>query len=268
MKEINCSNLKSTIDSAANVLNISSCKLKSQLKKDDWQNLLTEPLPTPESVIWFHATRISRSTDYREGLLPTSQIKKKLHEILHQLAINEKICSESKWNSLVNDLSSTEISWKNSLLKSDDGPHGFLVRDVIIDNVIIDNDKLSIMDYTDMPEYVRIFCNGFPKNIRKKLLSAYKNNTNRAIVSFRSKHLIKKIKILKYALTYAHIKILKKKLDEKCNCGFSREGKKIEKKIYLILNILRRMWIMQIFFCKIAKSNSFFSLFSLNPQNL
>jgi hypothetical protein len=68
------------------------------------------------------------------------------------LAIGNGMCSETEWQAAVRALASStspELSWKRSLGSFDDGPHGFLVREAIIDP-----GDIPIFDYTAEPEYV------------------------------------------------------------------------------------------------------------------
>jgi len=169
------------------------------------------------SVIWFHATRIPTTTNYEDGLLPTTAMRTKLLSELERLAIGGGLCSKSQWQTNLSCLSSKDLSWKNSLEKFDDGPHGFLIREVIIDP-----GDINIYDYTQEPEYIRCLCSGFPDKLGGKLITAYRNNSRAAIIPFRSRHNL--VGVLPCVIEYIRTKLAGGILHNGCNRGFSGEG--------------------------------------------
>jgi hypothetical protein len=180
---------------------------------------VADPPTSLKSVVWFHATRIPRDVTYQEGLLPTPEMAPRLLRLLHELAIGNGMCSEAEWQAAVRALASStsrELSWKRSLGSFDDGPHGFLVREAIIDP-----GDIPLFDYTAEPEYVRCLCDGFP-DIGARLRSAYRRTTRRAIVPFRSRsHLVR---VIPCALRYIHAKLLNSTLHPGCSRGFTGQG--------------------------------------------
>ncbi|GJM43493.1 MAG: hypothetical protein DHS20C21_03350 [Gemmatimonadota bacterium] len=150
-------------------------------------------------------------------MLPTPLMRKRLLETLHNLARELDLCSEAEWERMVSTMSSQQLRWKHSLPAADDGPHGFLTREVILDP-----GELPIFDYTYAPEYLQNLCSAFPQDVGTTLLAAYRDRTSRAIVKFRSsEHLAG---VIPCAVTYARVRLSGQPLREGCSHGFSGSG--------------------------------------------
>lgn len=213
--ELNCRDLNTAIASTATILGMEAEELRSAVTAGASE--VVDPPSSLRSVLWFHATRIPTTTTYQDGLLPTPAMRPRLLGALRELAISEGFCSEAEWQAHVPLLSSEELAWKHSLRQFDDGPHGFLVREVILDP-----GDIPVFDYTSEPEYIRCLCSGFPGDLGAQLLAAYKETSRPAIVPFRSRqHLAG---VLPCALRYIRAKLLGRSLYTECNRGFSGEG--------------------------------------------
>lgn len=217
MSELDCSSPESTVRSAADILSLRPVELCSRLTDSEDSIPYQDPPNALDSVVWFHATRIPRETTFDNGLLPTPEMLPRLLECLRVLAEKRGLCRGAEWGALVLKMESPLLSWKRSLSELDDGPHGFLVREVIVNR-----GKIPIDDYTVAPEYVSVLCEALRDSIGDTLLKAYKESSCRAIIRFRSsKHLLG---VMKPALAYAHAKLHNLQLHENCNCGFSGRG--------------------------------------------
>jgi hypothetical protein len=111
---------------------------------------------------------------------------------------------------------SPQLAWKESLPTADDGPHGFLVREVILHP-----GDLPIYPYMRAPEYVSNLCSAIP-HIGDELHEAYRQRSTPAIVQFRSSEHMRGT--VGCALVYATAKLRGQPLNQECNMGFSGRG--------------------------------------------
>ena len=233
MSYLDCTDLKTTIHSICRIVELEPDELSSRLQSirveslPDAEKVVTalgdfNTLPNPEYVCWFHATRVLDSTTFKDGLKPTSTMKKQIEVVLRDLAFEAGLCSKDDWEDLPrSDSYAGRLAWKAGIKPFDDGPHGFLVRETILHP-----DNLSIANYCDAPEIVREICWSIPKNIGHPLLDAYKTKTRPAIVNFRSRLQIRGP--LETAANYVHAKLVDGTLSDRCTRGFDGRGTPID----------------------------------------
>jgi len=218
MAELHCRDLEAAIASAAAILGMPPEELRHAVLIGD-PSIANKPR-TIESVVWFHGTRIPTSTTYREGLLPTPEMVPRFLRMLHDFAIDGRLCSEDEWQALTASLDSDLLAWKRGLGGFDNGPHGFLLREVFFDP-----GDIPVGDYTSEPEYLRCLRSAFPEDMSNQLLSAYLGTTRRAIVSFRSRKRLSNV--VRCALEYIHTKLTDAPLHQGCNQGFYNDGQTV-----------------------------------------
>lgn len=173
-------------------------------------------VPQPDCVCWFHATRIRRGTTFHDGLLPTNGMWPRLEAQLRELADQHGLCPESEWEHLPRiGSNASRLAWKAGAGSFDKGPHGFLMRDTILNP-----GRTPVADYTETPEIVREMCYSIPAVIGIPLLKLYQDITCRAIVKFQSSLLVRGT--IEAALRYLYEQTVEGELSN--SYGFDAQG--------------------------------------------
>jgi len=167
---------------------------------------------------WFHATRIPKTTDYGvHGLLPNQDVQSVLLDVLKTMFKEEGL--PGSWDTL-----STSAE-KSMVLTArhdpdDNGPHGWLVREYLLQG------GAEGRGYLEIPEYVALFCRAMP-GVGSQLEDLYKAKTHQGIVKFRVVQRRFRNLALQTAVWYLHRKAHGNGLDRSCAQGVSCNGKAV-----------------------------------------
>lgn len=252
--DLDCTSFETTLESVSGIVRLSPDELIARLHEipnvdttysdpDEWvPQALLQTLqfnPMPETAIWFHATRIPRGTTFCEGLLPTSLIRPTLERQLQELAAKLGLCPEDEWDSLPRQgHDATRLRWKANQAPSDDGPHGFLFREMIVEK-ISDAGVSSIADYTGEPEIVKEICSAIPSCIGGPVLAAYRELAHRAIVKFRyAPEPLLRVGALKRAVKYLHATLHGDRDWDQCSYGCDCKGRPVPRDDVLSIEFL------------------------------
>lgn len=196
-RELDCSNAQSALRSVSSILGWTEERLAAQVAAFNWDftpredrdrlpfdDLLRRFIlgsdrdwPSPTTIRWFHATRISADAQFAEGLLPTGLAQARLFGVLGKLAAECGFCSRQEFARVVRaGQNRAGKPWSSPDAGFDAGPHGFLVRDDVIENRRY---------YIEVPECVREICSRSDQ-FGYELLAAYRARTHPALVAFRS----------------------------------------------------------------------------------
>ena len=135
---------------------------------------LSEP-PIPDATVWFHSTRVPRSTDFQStGLLPLKACLPAIENTIRQIASDLGVYLPG--GSFGNAMS---YSGKMQSLNCQ-GPDAFLIRDTAMN-------PLDGSSFLDAPEIVRDLAEKHGGNRSPEVLDEYKKRTSPCIVSFISK---------------------------------------------------------------------------------
>jgi hypothetical protein len=159
-----------------------------------------EARPIPDVVYWFHATRVSRDTDFRDGLLPLPAAAARLEQLFgpsrRSRAFKEKMEHRASW-----------------------GPFGHLVREA----------AFSPMQnhFFDAPEAVVDL--GYD-------LDAYRRATVPCLVKFRARD--GREDVAELALLYCYFATWGQTADWDCSTTWSGEGKAVQREDIIRIDFL------------------------------
>jgi hypothetical protein len=101
-----------------------------------WKQILgTRPWPVPDSIIWFHATRVPPGIKFNNGILPLNEREKPLTELLLKLATSIGVAPRSGDDN-DDEAARSQAGFHYSLKTTNPlhrGPYAFLTRDAIVD---------------------------------------------------------------------------------------------------------------------------------------
>lgn len=246
--ELDCTDFETTLASVSRACSMSSENLVALLKSiatspdaDElpiWERVVLEmcgtrdSVPVPDSVCWFHATRVPIGTRFEEGLLPTSLVQPRIDAELCALAIRLGLCKQKEWSTISRSgPAAHRLRWKRANRPIDDGPHGFLVREVVLHR-----EGLAIPDYFASPEITSEICRSLPKRIGAPLLAAYTGERYPVLVKFRSRLQLKGP--MATALNYLHTKLTSDSLSLRCSRGFCGGGIPISREDLIEISFL------------------------------
>lgn len=150
-----------------------------------------EDFPPPQEIVWFHGTRLPRSTDFREGLLPFTASLPGLIETVERLAIEVGVPHEL--------LHKGEMSGSHSMklaLADESGPYGSLLRDVVL------RPTGAHRDFLDTPEIVYDLAHSVGSTGAAQIIELYRRRTSRCVVWFIGRD--RRQDVLKHALMYTY----------------------------------------------------------------
>lgn len=249
MRELDCSDMATALASVGSISGLSTEDLVGRLRairlstKELDEKPLDElvvdktfgsvdSLPVPDSVCWFHASRVPKGTTFEEGLLPTPTIWESVEAELRDIADHVGLCPNGEWANLPRGGHEVfRLNQKRARDPFDKGPHGWLVRETIIHP-----DGLPIPDYTESSELAAEICRSVGENIGAALLEEYNKERRRVIVKFRSRLVIRRT--MEFAVNYLHARLMGQPLNAACALGFDGGGVAITK-----LDILDVEWI-------------------------
>jgi hypothetical protein len=160
-----------------------------------------EPAPVPRVIHWFHATRVSPGTDFKEGILPLNLI---LPTLLPLRGGPRGFQYELKTRN--------SMHW---------GPYAFLVRDAIVRRDPVTH------DYLETPEIVEDYYNGGSGT------EEFRTNTKPCIVKFRS--LERRTDVTKVALSYCYAALWGMGTGLNANTHFDGEGRTVPRSDIIII---------------------------------
>jgi hypothetical protein len=196
MADLDCSSFESALETAAAVLGVAPGPLlerpcafeygvlpESEWRRYPYEDLLAQhvagvdhyALRAPERITWFHATRVSPSVDYAEGLLPLLSVHEGIKTNLDRLRAAllpraERQNVRSSWRSRGGRGYQEKLS-----SPFEKGPHAFLVRAVIFQPRALMNH-----DYLAISEIVEDICQGYGDEDGQAVYEYFlKSNTNR-----------------------------------------------------------------------------------------
>ncbi len=240
MRNLDCSSFDSALETVAALLDVSPGHLLKQLrafdlsalpeevsKQDSYDDLLSlqvtgtrrHELPVPESIMWFHATRVPPDIDFHDGILPLACASKRIDRFMTGLIA--QVRSNPKWkDALVRR--SEHGGWNHATRLAapggDPGPFAFLVRDAIFEHK-----KLGDHHYLGVPECIADLYLAWDGEFGQALRAAYLEATEPCIVMFQMPG-ARRSDVLGSALMYLHCVSLNMDLRRQCNTCFDGEG--------------------------------------------
>lgn len=232
---LDCFDFESTLETVCRLSGIAPDELQRRLTSIRWDELsIAEPQQRPfsetivirvlgtsaipsisNSTCWFHATRIAKGLTFEDGLLPTSSGLPTIEMNLRSLASDLGLCSADNWGRLPRSgINAQRLARKSATRPTDDGPHGFLIREVTLQNNC----------YFYAPEAVREICRSLPDKIGTPLLAGFQERTCPALLRFRSNQQCRNL--VGAAINYLHGK-LTGQLDLNNNPGFDGCGVRV-----------------------------------------
>jgi hypothetical protein len=212
MSRLDCSAPNPAIASLATLLGVGERELVRRLDSVDEASLLHESRRTrrppedaltrciagswpediapPAEVVWFHGTRLSRSTDFREGLLPFNATLPRLTSAVEELALEVGVARVR--------LHMGEMSGSHSMkvaLGARSGPYGSLLRETVV------RPTGAHRDFLDTPEIVFDLAHSVGGTSAPAILDLYRQRTCRCVVWFVARD--PRRDVTKFALMYA-----------------------------------------------------------------
>lgn len=242
MIELNCSSLESAQRSVAALLDIDSSDLRRRLasfhyedvdssirRLGPYEHLLVEQalelspdsLPQPDSVVWFHGTRVPPDTTFQDGLLPLSKVIERVWDLLGRLAA--EMATIAQWREFRESMegNAAQQYFRKIGHRDNEGPFGFLVRENL---TAIDHDG-ALHDFLSVPELVEDICAAYQEMYGLPLLNRFRDATTPCIVSFRTG--ARPADDVLAAITYLHCQLRHVELRETCQTGYSANGETI-----------------------------------------
>jgi hypothetical protein len=200
---LDCESRESTLNSLSAILHCSPVHLESTLRQFDLEGYLRAnprrdyaprelvwnqvvgvnvPVPIPDAIYWFHATRVLPATRFEEGLQPLGERVTKLTAFITKLAEQSGISisdSQGRNPSLYREQGSYHYGAKVHDRRHW-GPYAFLVRDAILHRDSITHDYLAT------PEIVEDFAGLLAGDDAPQLLKRFRELTRPCIVKFVS----------------------------------------------------------------------------------
>lgn len=232
---LDCENFDSILDSLSNIFNSNKPEILSYLNEvsldEIWRKSKKEryayeylfehfkqKFKIRKSIIikayWFHNTRVLKSTDFKEGILPLEKAIIKVEEIIEKVIRN--LDKSIKLDYLTN--STATIHKLNS--DYDQGPWGFLIKEFAFENAN------GIHDYLSVPELVEdIIRFRYPEEY-DFILNEYQKFTTKCIVKFKSDRTFHP-DTLAYVINYLYHKINNLEMNYQCNTNISNFRKTI-----------------------------------------
>jgi len=147
-----------------------------------WGRILGgEQCPVPESIIWFHATRVRPGTTFENGILPLDKCVNRIEAFLAELAASVSVDSIADGDS-DNSVELAQGNFHYGLKTTDAkhfGPWAFLTRDAIIDP------DGATGAYTETPVIVEDIAGQQYGACATVVLEAFRRATRPHIVHFR-----------------------------------------------------------------------------------
>jgi hypothetical protein len=238
---LDCSSPETALDTSAHLLDVPDSVLRDLSTRElDWaQAQETEgdvlvrhlgfslhSVPQPDSVRWFHATRVPKDTTFAEGILPFSSAYEVMWRLLEQLA--QDIVGSSGWESFKDGLrhSHTNAAQRLRLKRKDEvwqGPFAHLVRDRAIKGY----EPPFHRSYTVCPEVVEEVSREFEEQFGISILERYQKMTKPCIVSFRRGGAPKRV--VGDALGYLYFSLRGEDVPAWCDTVFSGKGETVPK---------------------------------------
>lgn len=205
MRQLDCSSFETALRSLANSLCIEEGDLrarlvrnkpdagfKADLRRWSYEDLVLERCDlecvVPDSVVWFHGTRVPPETTFSDGLLPLASCIERLQavvtEIADSLAIPEGVGSASP--SFCMKLQRLPLQ----------GPNGSLLRDAVL------RPKRPQRDFLRSPEIVDDLAEERGGERFGEIVAEYRRRTKSCIVTFQSRE--PRVDVVKQALAYCH----------------------------------------------------------------
>tara|TARA_R110000744_G_scaffold203548_1_gene322459 strand:+ start:62 stop:829 length:768 start_codon:yes stop_codon:yes gene_type:complete len=167
------------------------------------------------TAYWFHNTRVTDKTDFKEGILPLDKMVDKVHNQINNFITDLNLTTSNK------SLEESSMIQRKLNSNYDNGPWGFLIRNFALEKVD------GIHNYLSLPEIVEdIVYYKYPFNQAQQILKEFKNATVPCIVKFKSSKEIHPEK-LSSVINYLFHKLNNEKIDGNCNSNISLMGEKI-----------------------------------------
>ena len=179
-----------------------------------------QPRNPPDSVIWFHGTRVMRKTNFAEGILPLNLILKRIEADLSALAISNNLVTDKKGHSLhtTNAAHRQEIYDLKTGSTDLRGPFAFLTRDALVNPDSTDH-------YLDAPEIIEDIAISQYGHNADAILNLFRERTKPCIVHFRDR--TPRNDVVEVALTYLYNVVHDKKPFGRHHTCFDGGGKSI-----------------------------------------
>lgn len=184
-------------------------------------------------IHWFHGTRSFNDDDYKQGLLPLSQIQHMLEQRIDTWAAQANIPKSDK---LQNEAGYRYFCCNSDIIKENDGPFAMLVKDALCCPSTFDSHA-----YTDKPEYMEDYAQqcGYES---ERLLQIIRSKTRPTIIEFWVPLIEieeeEMVGIEKAALRYAYAMLHPEDNDSmngECNTCYSAHGNAIQR--YRIIRV-------------------------------
>ncbi|MDC0685599.1 hypothetical protein [Sorangium atrum] len=219
MTELDCTSIDTALPSVAGLMRMSTMTLAQKLLsyspreyEDDcnssdsdsldvlwWRIFRCLQKPVPESIMWFHATRVRPGTSFADGIRPLNERLGDLEEIVKQCAKDLGLnigghAPDEYW---------THSGGIQFSLKTSDrmhwGPYAFLMREVILPGTS------DVHDYLSAPEIVEDIARRDYGPSWQKVLDRFRSMTVPCIVHFRDWK--RRDDAAAFALRYCHKRI-------------------------------------------------------------
>lgn len=248
---LDCETYESTIESLVNIYNISKDEIEDFFGSFDLDFHFDEnksfEYPDRElrlefektynvkhkdinNICWFHLTRTLITENFKEGILPLSQVLEKIWDIFFT------IFKDTEHYENLLDMKSSGVNDFQFNLKVESnihsGPYAMLIRDVAFCAEEVQNH-----DYLSIPEIFEDICNGYKSVYGVNIQKMLEDSLQPKIVKFSTKE-NNYISYIESALYYAYLKYNGKKLSNQL-AGFDGKNKVIKNnQIIKIDNIL------------------------------
>ena len=241
--QLDCSTADSTLESLAIILHLDRNVIQRRIRAFDVKTFLQQnphyqieprdvvfekiagqnasPDP-PQTISWFHATRVPPETTFEDGLQPLNLNLDRIWRFIHNLSVSS--ITQEKWfdfQSLTDDIGNPQYAMKTSD-PMHWGPFAFLVRDVPLHAAEGNNH-----DYFDVPEIVEDICLSHPAPFGNELLDAFRSATCPCLVQFVSN--IDRSDAIPAALFYLYCRSWDLGFPTAANTCFDAAGKTIPK---------------------------------------
>lgn len=239
---LDCSTLESALNSVAAVLGLSEAALREFAARDlDWGQgqldgrhvvlaalgYIEETAAQPQSVRWFHATRVPVGTDFAAGILPFDRAYEEMIRPLLR-ALGEGMVGADEWGRFEAGLAASKSKDAERLrLKRRyadwQGPFAHLLRHRAMQGF----EPPLHRSYTEAPEVVEEICREFTAKFQLSLLEPFQAATARCVVSFTQAQ--PPLSAIGNALSYVYFSLRGEKLPDWCDTTFSGYGHAVPK---------------------------------------
>lgn len=199
---LDCESLDTAIHTSAAILGISDRELRDRVKSFDYDRVpraeqqqhpyealvvrhalgySPEELPVDHACYWHHATRVSATEQFIDGILPLPLIIDRLWHMLGELARDWS--STNEWKSFRPNMrgQGAQQYWGKFSFQPGGGPFAFLVRPVILSG-----ERLGNHNYLGIPEIVEDICMAYEEMFGHDLAARFIDSSRPCIVRFRS----------------------------------------------------------------------------------